>query len=207
MDFKAAGTEEGVNAIQMDVKVRGVSLDILKDTLAQAREARLEILKFMAGVLDRPREKLSPYVPTIFQIKIVPDKIGAVIGTGGKVINGLIAKWNLAGIDIEEDGRVFVSGLNKENVEAAVADIKALTREFKAGEIIEGRVVKNLDFGAIVDLGGGKDGMIHISELKNGYVKSVGEVVKVGDLVRAKVIRVDEDGHIGLSIKQLDRQT
>ena len=203
MDLKVAGTEDGVTGMQMDVKVDGLTLEIVEKTLAQARKARLEILAVIKKVIPTHREKLSPFVPTIRQLKINPSKIGAVIGPGGKVINGLIEKYGLAGIDIDEDGGVFISGTNLENVEKAVAEVKGITREFKVGEIIEGNVIKTLEFGAIVDLGGGKDGMIHVSELQSGFVKKVEDVVKVGDFVRAKIIRADDDGRIGLSIKQL----
>jgi polyribonucleotide nucleotidyltransferase len=205
MDLKVAGTEDGVTGMQMDVKVDGLTLEIIEKTMMQAKKARLEILNLMKGVLPTPREKLSIYVPTIRQLKISKDKIGAVIGPGGKIINGLIEKYQLSGIDIDDDGGVFVSGTVLENVEKAVAEIKGITREFKVGEIIEGNVIKTLEFGAIVDLGGGKDGMIHVSELKSGFVKKVEDVVKVGDFVRAKIIRADEDGRIGLSIKQLQQ--
>ena len=203
MDFKVAGTMDGITAVQLDVKVDGLTSEMIEKTLARAKEARLHILQFMNGILAQPREKLSSYAPTIIQLKINPDKIGTVIGPGGKMINGLIEKYALASIDIDDDGSVFISGTNRENSEAALNEIKALTREFKVGEIIEGKVFKILDFGAIVDLGGGRDGMIHVSELKNGYVKTVDEVVKMGDFVRAKIIRVDADGHIGLSLKQM----
>jgi polyribonucleotide nucleotidyltransferase len=203
MDLKVAGTADGVTGMQMDVKVDGLTLEILEKSFMQARKARLEILKVINATLPTHREKLSPFVPTIRQLKINPDKIGAVIGPGGKVINGMIEKYGLAGIDIDEDGGVFVSGILLENVELAVAAIKALTREYKVGEIIEGNVIKTLEFGAIADLGGGKDGMIHVSELKNGFVKTVEEVVKVGDFVRAKIIKVGDDGKIGLSLKQM----
>lgn len=202
MDFKAAGTENGVTAIQMDVKVSGVPVEVLSKTLSQAREARMHILKFMNGVLKEPREKISTYAPAISHFKINKEKIGLLIGPGGKTINGFIEKYALSGIDIDEDGMVFVSGTNHENLDKAVLEIKSLTRDFEVGEIVEGKVVKILEFGAIVDLGGGKDGMIHVSELKNGFVKNVNEVVKEGDFVRAKVIRV-EDGKIGLSLRQL----
>lgn len=202
MDFKAAGTENGVTAIQMDVKVSGVPVEVLAKTLAQAKEARLHILKSMRGVLKEPREKISTYAPAISHFKINREKIGLLIGPGGKTINGFIEKYALSGIDIDEDGMVFVSGTNHENLDRAVTEIKSLTRDFEIGEIVEGKVVKILEFGAIVDLGGGKDGMIHVSELKNGFVKTVTEVVKEGDFVRAKVIRV-EDGKIGLSLKQM----
>jgi polyribonucleotide nucleotidyltransferase len=203
MDLKVAGTKDGVNAVQMDVKVEGLTLEIIEKALSEAHKARLHILKFMESILPAPRQKLSPYVPAIKMLQISPDKIGALIGPGGKVINGLIKKYDLVGIDVEDDGKVFVSASSEAKAAAAVAEIAALTKEFKVGEIIEGNVLKILDFGAIVDLGGGRDGMIHISELKNGYVKSVGDVLRVGDFVRAKIIRVDEDGHIGLSLKQL----
>lgn len=205
MDFKIAGTVDGITGMQMDVKVDGLTIAILQKTMEQAKKARLEILSVIKGVLPAPREKLSPYVPTIRQLKISPSKIGALIGPGGKMINGLIEKYALASIDVDDDGGVFVSGTDLAKVEAAVADIKGLTREFKIGEIVEGNIIKIMDFGAIMDLGGGKDGMIHVSELKNGYVKNVEEVVKLGDFVRAKIIRADEDGRIGLSIKQMEQ--
>ena len=203
MDMKVAGTREGVTGVQMDIKVGGITLEIIGKTLAQAKKARLEILDFMGGLLAAPRAELSRFVPAIRRLSISKEKIGAVIGPGGKIINGLIDKYGLAGIDIEEDGNVFVSGTDLAKVEAAVADIRAITREFKAGEVIEGTVVKIIEVGAIVDLGGGRDGMIHISELKEGYVKKVEDVLKVGDFVRAKIIRVGDDGRIGLSVKQL----
>ena len=205
MDFKIAGTKDGITGMQMDVKVDGLTIEILEKTMEQAKKARLEILSVITSTLPMPREKLSPFVPTIRQLKISPSKIGALIGPGGKMINGLIEKYALAGINVDEDGGVFVSGTDLAKVEAAVAEIKGLTREFKVGEIVEGNIIKIMDFGAIMDLGGGKDGMIHVSELKNGYVKNVEEVVKLGDFVRAKIIRADEDGRIGLSIKQLEQ--
>jgi polyribonucleotide nucleotidyltransferase len=204
MDLKVAGTADGVTGMQMDVKVDGLTLEIVSKTLEQARKARLEILAVMNKVLPTHREKLSPFVPAIRQLKIPVERIGLVIGPGGKTINGMIEKYGLAGIDIDEDGGVFISGTDVEKVEAAAAVIAAMTREFKVGEIIEGSVIKILEFGAIVDLGGGKDGMIHVSELKNGFVKKVDEVVKMGDFVRAKIISVDDDGKVRLSIKQLE---
>lgn len=204
MDLKVAGTGDGVTGMQMDVKVDGLTIEILKDALADARKARIHILKTVTGVLPKHREKLSPFVPTIRQLKINPDRIGLVIGPGGKTINGMIDRFGLAGIDIDEDGGVFISGNDLEKVEAAVAMIRAMTREYKVGEIVEGNVIKILEFGAIVDLGGGKDGMIHVSELKSGFVKKVEDVLKLGDFVRAKIVKVDEDsGKIGLSLKQL----
>ncbi len=202
MDLKVAGTADGVTGMQMDVKVDGLTIDILGKAFAQARDARLHILGAITATLPKHRDRLSPFVPTIRQFKIDPLKIGMVIGPGGKMINGLIAKYGLAGIDIEEDGGVFISGTKLENVEAAVAEITGMTREYKVGEIVEGTIVKILEFGAIVDIGGGRDGMIHVSELRPGFVKNVEDVVKLGDFVRAKIIKV-EDGRIGLSLKQM----
>lgn len=205
MDFKVAGTKDGVNAIQLDVKVNGLTMEIVKQTLAQAKDARMEILEFMSTVIAEPRTERSKYVPTIIQLSINPDKIGMVIGPGGKMINGLIKTYELTTIDIEDDGSVYIAGPDRKKSEEAAAVIRGMTRDFKIGEVIEGKVIKTLDFGAIVDLGGGRDGMIHVSELKNGFVKTVDEVVKTGDLVRAKIIRADEDGRIGLSLKQLEQ--
>ena len=202
MDLKVAGTRDGVTAIQMDVKVSGVSLEILEKALEQARGARRRILDFTDKILAKPREELSRYAPSIAQLTINPEKIGMVIGPGGKMINGLIEKYGLAGIDIEDDGSVAVSGTDHAQVQAAVEEIRGMTKEYKIGDIIEGKVIKILDFGAIVDLGGGQDGMIHVSELKDGFVKTVTDVVKQGDFVRAKVIKVD-NGHIGLSLKKI----
>jgi polyribonucleotide nucleotidyltransferase len=202
MDLKVAGTVDGVTGMQMDVKVDGLTIEILEKAFEQTRKARLEILNVLMATLPEARKELSPFVPAIKQLKIPADKIGLLIGPGGKTINGLIEKYALAGIDVEEDGGVFVSGTDHAKVEAAAAEIAGLTREFKVGDIIEGNVVKTLEFGAIVDLGGGKDGMIHVSELKNGFVKNVEDVVKVGDFVRAKVISAEGD-KVRLSIKQL----
>ena len=203
MDLKVAGTDDGVTGMQMDVKVDGLTIELLEKAFAQARDARLHILKTIVATLPAPRTAISPFVPKIRQFKIDPAKIGTVIGPGGKMINGLIEKYGLAGIDIEEDGGVYVSGVDLEKVEAAVAEILGMTKEWKVGEIVEGPIVKILEFGAIVDLGGGTDGMIHVSELKQGFVKKVEDVVHLGDHVRAKIIKA-ENGKIGLSLKQME---
>ena len=202
MDFKVAGTEEGINALQMDVKIEGVGLDVLRQAMSQAREARLKILQVMKGAISAPRSELKPGVPQIVSFTIDPSRIGEVIGAGGKVINGIIEKTGATSIDIDDDGKVFISAPDRAIADAAANEIKNLLREFEIGEIVEGEVEKILDFGAIVDLGGGKSGMIHVSELKNGYVEKVTDVLKVGDHVRAKVIKL-ENGKVGLSIKQL----
>lgn len=206
MDFKVAGTDAGVNAIQLDVKIKGLTPEIIKQTLLQARDARMEILSFMGKTIAAPRSALSQYAPVIIRLQINPEKIGMVIGPGGKMINGMIRDFELASIDIDEDGSVFVTADSREKAERAATEIKNMTREIAVGEVVDGKVVKLLDFGAIVDIGGGKDGMIHVSELKEGFVKKVDEVVNVGDVVKAKVIRVDVDGHIGLSLKRLKEE-
>ncbi|MEX2033549.1 MAG: polyribonucleotide nucleotidyltransferase [Candidatus Colwellbacteria bacterium] len=203
MDLKAAGTKEGVNAIQMDVKVKGITLEILKGALLHAKNARLHILDNMSQVLSAPRKELSKYAPKIITFSIDPTRIGEVIGPGGKIINGIIAKTGIRSIDIDDDGRVFVSGEDIELVNRAVAEIKAIVKEFEVGEIVQGKVFKLFDFGALVDIGGGKSGLIHVSELKNEFVKEVTDVVKIGDEVKAKVIKVD-NGRVDLSLKRLE---
>lgn len=204
MDFKVAGTRDGVTAIQLDVKIRGLSLQIIKETLAQTKRARLQILDAMTKAIERPRANVSKYAPVIVTLAINPEKIGLLIGPGGKTINGLIAKFGALAIDIEEDGKVFIAGATKEIAESVLREVEALTKEYKVGDVIHGKVIKILEFGAIVDLGGGNDGMIHVSELKEGFVKKVEDVVKVGDELFAKVVRV-EDGRIGLSLKGMGK--
>ncbi|MDP2705860.1 MAG: polyribonucleotide nucleotidyltransferase [bacterium] len=204
MDFKVAGTIDGVTAIQMDVKNFGISLEIFEQALVRAKKAREEIINVMRQALPASRQELSPFAPMIMSLNIPKEKIGELIGPGGKTINGIIANCdNQVSIDIEEDGRVFVSGINHEMAQKAFDIVKGMMRQFEIGEIVEGKVIKILEFGAIVDLGAGKDGMIHVSELKEGFVKKVEDVVKIGSFVKAKVIKV-EDGKIGLSIKQLN---
>ncbi|MDD4761518.1 MAG: polyribonucleotide nucleotidyltransferase [Candidatus Pacebacteria bacterium] len=201
MDFKVAGTRDGVTAVQLDVKIDGVTPEILREGLNQAKVARLEILSHMEKTLSAPRPEISKYAPQVSVVKINPEKIGELIGPGGKVINGIIDRTG-ATIDIDDDGTVYVGGTTKESLEAALREVKSITKDFEVGEIVEGSIVRILEFGAIVDLGGGKDGMIHVSELKEGFVKNVEDVLKVGDFVRAKVIKKD-NGKLGLSIKQL----
>ncbi len=205
MDLKVAGTDSGVTAIQMDVKIHGVTPKLLGEALADAKKARLHILATMLKTLPEARRELSPYAPVILRTKIDPSRIGEVIGPGGKTINGIIARTGALTIDIEEDGNVFVAGSDKTKAEAALNEVKAIVREFKIGEIIEGPVVKIMEFGAIVELGPHHDGMIHVSELKEGFVKRVEDVVRVGDRVKAKIVKVDPvSGKIGLSLKNVN---
>ncbi|HDH31165.1 MAG TPA: polyribonucleotide nucleotidyltransferase [Candidatus Wolfebacteria bacterium] len=202
MDCKVAGTKDGITAIQMDVKIYGVTLPILKEVFQQAQKARLEILEVMDKTINKPKEQVSAYAPTILTVQINPEQIGAVIGPGGKMINKIIQDTGVETIDIEESGRVFVAAVDDGKVNSAIRYIKSLTREFHVGETVEGEIIKILDFGAIVDLEGGKDGMIHVSELKDGFVEKVEDIVKLGDKVKAKVIKV-ENGKIGLSLKAM----
>lgn len=207
MDLKIAGTRDGVTAIQMDVKVYGISKKIFEEALVGAEKARLHILDVIQKTIAEPRKELRPTVPTILTLHIPPEKIGMVIGPGGKTINGIIdSVGGDTSIDIEDDGTVFVSGTNRERAKTAFTMVQQIVREYSVGEIIEGDIIKILDFGAILDLGGGKDGMIHVSELKDGFVKNVEDVIHVGDHVRARVVRVDPDGRIGLSLKNIPKE-
>lgn len=205
MDFKVAGTEDGVTAIQMDVKVRGITKEIFEKGLQQAKKARLEIISLLKEIIKEPRKEISPYAPVILFLTIKKERIGELIGPGGKNINSFLALGlNEVSIDIDPDGTVYISGLNRELVNKVYQAILAFLKEYEVGEIVEGKVIKILDFGAIVELPNGKDAMIHISELKNDYVKKVDEVVKLGEIVKAKIIRIEEDGRIALSLKALE---
>lgn len=206
MDFKVAGTRDGITAMQMDVKIEGIDKDVFMQALGKAKEARMKILENITSALPAPRERISQYAPVIKITSVLPEQIGLVIGPGGKTINGLIEKYDIESIDIDDDGKVFISGTNIEDVEKVLREIEGMTHVFHVGDIVEGDIIKTLDFGAIVALGGGRDGMIHVSELKDGYVKQVEDVVKLGDHVKAKVIKVDESsGKISLSIKALEK--
>jgi polyribonucleotide nucleotidyltransferase len=202
MDFKVAGTEEGITAIQMDVKIQGIDLEIIEKVLIKGKEARLHILKTLQGALVEPRKEVSKFAPVVFAIDINPDKIGEVIGPGGKVINGIIASTGATSIDIDQSGKVYVSGPSKEIAEAALKQVELIVNDLEVGQIVEGTIIKILDFGAILEIGPGKDGMIHVSELKDGFVKKVEDVVKLGDFVRTKVIR-SENGKVSLSLKAI----
>lgn len=202
MDCKVAGTAKGITAIQMDVKIYGITEEIFSKALAGAKEARLEILKVMNNTIPVPRENVSAHAPKILTITIPKEKIGELIGPGGRNINGIIAaSLGQITIDIEESGNVFIAGVDEKLVRKAYDSISASMKEYKVGEVVTGAIIKILDFGAIIDLGGNKDGLIHVSELKDGFVKKVEDVVHLGDVVTAKVIRVDPDGRIGLSLK------
>ena len=204
MDFKAAGTDGGLTAIQMDVKIQGITIEMLSATLEQAKEARLQILKVMTAALPAPRKELSPFAPSIITISIDPERIGELIGPGGKVINGIIDATGATAIDIEDDGKVFITAADQATGKKALEMVQSIMKEYAIGDIVEGPIVKILDFGAIVEFAKGHDGMIHVSELKDGFVKKVEDVVKMGDVVKAKIVKMD-NGKVGLSIKQLNK--
>ena len=200
MDFKVAGTQRGVTGIQLDLKIRGLELAVCKRALERAREVRLEILKTMLETLKSPRAEISPHAPRLLQLHINPDKIGKVIGPGGKTIKGIEADTG-ARVEVEDDGTVTVSCVDAGAAEKARDIIESLTAEVTVGRIYEGKVVSVKDFGAFVEIMPGQDGMCHVSELSDKYVKNVTDVVKLGDVVRVKVIAVDDQGRVKLSRK------
>lgn len=201
MDFKVTGSEKGVSALQLDIKVKGLTAEILAEALAAAKPARMHILSKMKEALDAPRPDLSPYAPRITSFKIDPEKIREVIGTGGKTINGIIAECPGVKIDIEDDGLVMVTSVDAQASEKAVQMIKDIVREVEPGEIFEGKVVKIMDFGAFVEILPGKDGMVHVSQLANYRVNHPEDVVKVGDTLKVQVQEIDDQGRINLTHK------
>jgi len=198
MDFKVAGTRQGVTALQMDIKIKGLTYDIMEQALAQTRQARLFILDKMAETIAAPRPDLSPYAPRITTIKINPEKIGAVIGPGGKVIRKIIEETGTK-IDVEDDGTVFITSTNREGTLKAVDVIMNLTEEPKVGKIYTGKVVRITDFGAFVEILPKVDGLVHISHLADYRVHRVEDVVKVGDEIMVMIIDIDREGKIRLS--------
>ena len=199
MDFKVAGTSEGVTGLQMDIKTTGITYDIMRQAFAQARDGRLFILGKMEAAISSPREDLSEYAPRIITIQINPEKIGALIGPGGKTIRSITESTG-AQIDVEDDGRVFVSTADGEGAKKAVSMIEALTREIKVGDLFLGKVVRIMPFGAFVNLVPGKDGMVHVSELDVNRVENVEDVVNLGDEINVMVIGVDAGtGKVSLS--------
>jgi len=203
MDFKVAGTNLGITAMQMDMKIKGVSPEILSEALEKAKEAREYILEKMNSIISSPREELSPYAPRVFVIKIKPEKIGDLIGPGGKVINAIIQNLGVQ-IDIKEDGTVFVTAPDKEKANLALQEIKDITKEFSEGEIIKGKVSQIKEFGAIIDLGHHKEGLLHISELAPFRVNRVEDIVKSGEELKLKIKRVEQNGKISLSLKDVN---
>jgi polyribonucleotide nucleotidyltransferase len=206
MDFKVTGTTEGITALQMDMKVHGLSVDVLKQALMQAKEGRAFILEHMLGTLSASRKDLSPYAPRVESIQINPDKIREVIGKGGETINKIIAETG-AEIDIRDDGTIMIASPDKKSIDGAIQFIRTLTAEPEVGKIYENcRVVSVLDFGAFVEILPGKEGLVHVSEMKDERVEKPSDVVKEGDRVAVKLVAVDDRGRLQLSMKAAARE-
>jgi polyribonucleotide nucleotidyltransferase len=203
MDFKVAGTEAGITALQMDIKITGVTFEILRDALAQARDARLDILGQMKSVIAAPRESLSQYAPRILTVQIDPDKIGLLIGKGGETIRGLSDEFD-SQIDVNDEGQVLVYSANGELGEALAERIRTMTKEVEVGDQYKGKVVKTTTFGAFVELAKGTDGLLHISNVSPGQrVDAVEDVLNKGDEIAVRVVEVDrERGRIGLRLAE-----
>ncbi|HEY2882753.1 MAG TPA: polyribonucleotide nucleotidyltransferase [Pirellulales bacterium] len=205
MDFKVAGTQNGITGIQLDLKIAGISQEIIVATLQQAREARIEILRKMLTAIRRPRDDISPSAPRLLRTKIDPEKIGALIGPGGKTIRGIQERTG-AVIEVDDDGTVVVASDDAAGAKAAMEAVESLTASVQIGRIYEGRVTSIKDFGAFVEILPGKDGLCHISELSDEFVRSVGDVVRMGDTIQVKVIAVDDQDRVKLSRKQAMRE-
>jgi len=203
MDFKVAGTAEGISALQMDIKIEGITEEIMKQALQQAKAGRLHILGEMAHGLTAPREELSDYAPRLLTIKIHPDKIREVIGKGGSTIQA-ITKETGTQIDIQDDGTIVIASVNAIAAQAAKARIEQITSDVEPGRIYEGKVAKIMDFGAFVTILPGKDGLVHVSQISSDRVEKVGDVLKEGDVVKVKVLEVDKQGRIRLSMKAVE---
>lgn len=206
MDFKVTGTRKGITALQMDMKVHGLPVDVLKQALMQGKDGRAHILEHMLTVLQRPKSELSPFAPRVEAIQINPDKIREVIGKGGETINKIIAETG-AEIDIKDDGTVMIASPDKKSIDAAIQWVKTITAEPEVGSIYENcRVVSVLDFGAFVEIMPGKEGLVHVSEMKEERVEKPGDVVKEGDRVTVKLVAIDDRGRLQLSMKAAARE-
>lgn len=202
MDFKVAGTKDGITALQMDIKIQGITEQILTEALTQAKQARMEILEELTSTIAAPREELSQYAPKIEMIQIEPAKIKDVIGKGGDTINGIIDETGVK-IDIDQDGKVSIASADAEMIKKAIKIIEDLTKEVKVGEVYLGKVVRIEKFGAFINLIKGKDGLVHISQLANDRVNKVEDVVKLGDEILVKVTEIDKQGRVNLSRKAM----
>jgi polyribonucleotide nucleotidyltransferase len=200
MDFKLCGTDAGVTGFQLDLKLPGIGHNIMAEAIQRAKETRTKILEIMRRTLDQPRTELSKYAPRIETIKINPEKIGALIGPGGKTIKGIVAETG-AEINIEDDGSVHIYATTGESMARAKEIIGGMTREIEIGQTYQGRVVTTKEFGAFVEVFPGKDGLVHISELADFRVKRTEDVVKVGDMIWVKCIGIDDKGRVKLSRK------
>lgn len=202
MDFKVAGTAKGVTAIQMDIKVHGLSKKVLQDALKQAKDGRMHIMQEMLAEIPEPRKELSPYAPRIITMQVDPDKIRIIIGPGGKTINAIVEKTGVK-IDIDDEGQVFIASTDMEGTEAARKEIELLTKDVEVGEVYEGKVTRIMNFGAFIEILPGKEGLLHISKMAKGRVEKVEDVMNVGDIVKVKVTEIDSQDRINLSRKEL----
>jgi polyribonucleotide nucleotidyltransferase len=200
MDFKVAGTKDGISAVQMDIKIKEIDREIMGKALEQARMGRLHILGKMSEAIDTPRKEISPYAPKVYSININPEKIRDIIGPGGKIIRGIQNETNTR-IEIDDSGIVKIAATTKEEADNALEQIREITMEPEVGVIYEGKVVKTTDFGAFVQILPGTDGLVHISQLAPNRVKRVTDVVKEGDVIKVKVLEIGKDGKIRLSHK------
>ena len=205
MDFKVAGTKDGITSLQMDIKITSITSNIMKEALAQAKEGRLHILNEMAKAIDKSREEISNYAPTITTIQVHKDKIREVIGKGGAVIREITEKTG-AKIEINDEGLVSIAAVDGESGQAAIDWVNSIVEEPEVGKIYEGKVVKLMDFGAFVNFMGSRDGLVHISQLKNERVEKVSDVVNEGDTVKVKVLDIDSRGKVKLSMKDADKE-
>lgn len=203
MDFKVAGTAKGVTAIQMDIKVHGLSKQVLQDALKQAHDGRMHIMSEMLAEIPEPRAELSPYAPRIISMKIDPEKIRVIIGPGGKTINAIVEKTGVK-IDIEDDGTLFIAAPDMQSAEAGLAEIELLTKEVEVGEIYEGKVTRTTTFGAFIEILPGKEGLLHISKMAKHRVDKVEDEMNVGDMVKVKVTEIDSQDRINLTRKNID---
>jgi polyribonucleotide nucleotidyltransferase len=200
MDFKVAGTEKGVSALQMDIKIKGVSLEIMREALARARDARMVVLGKMRDALDKPKPELSPYAPRFVTIKIRTEKIREIIGPGGKVIRGIQEQTGTK-IDVEDDGRVTIFSPDAESVQKALSIVQDICREVELDRIYLGKVKKIVEFGAFVEVIPNTEGLLHISQIAESRIRSVQDVLTEGDEVLVKVIEIDGNGKMRLSRK------
>jgi len=202
MDFKVAGTESGVTALQMDIKIQGITKEIMQVALAQAREGRLHILTKMKATLDHAREELSEFAPRLYTMKINPERIRDVIGKGGATIRAITEETGTT-IDISEDGSITIAATTADAARAAQKRIEELTAEVEVGKVYDGTVLRLLEFGAIVSILPGKDGLLHISQIANERVNQVSDYLKEGQVIRVKVLEADDKGRLRLSMKAL----
>jgi polyribonucleotide nucleotidyltransferase len=202
MDFKITGTDAGLTAIQLDTKTEGLTPEIIKQTFKQGREALNKILKVITDAIPTHRPELSPYAPRIISFFVDPEKIGAIIGPGGKIINKIIDETGVS-IDIDDDGLVMVCGTDPEKVKEAVAKVQEIVHVFAAGEIITGKVVRMMDFGAFIQLNSSQDGLVRAGELAPYFVNTPSDLLNIGDTVTVKIIEIDDQGRINLTMKGL----